>query len=417
MASPVVLRFASLTPAKLGAVKMHAQRSGGDLDHIDVSRTSENELLIGGQDWADDVRAQVDLAAAQNLRNECEALSSKGRKKDLAERRRRGLEDPWRASKEGPIREAVLTANADFFIDEGFGDLGFWNEEKVAKFKERGEAFFAEHFPGQVAHLRLDRDEGAPHFHAVIVPWHEKTSARRGTQRMIQPSSNALLKNYERAQDVAGEFFADLGLTRGERRAERRREAVEKGRPPEAARSHVRPHEWRAAQAESLAADVEKVRAREAAADAKMNVAEKREREVGALERGLDALERAELEFRPANEKKRDRLVYGSAAPEPGKRRDALAEAVRPAYERLVAIGRRVWSIGEQARETATYALSAREESIEARERVVEAQESEVRRDAAIVSAARRKAGCPPDTDIEQVRTKRRARYRDDDAR
>lgn len=417
MASPVVLRFASLTPAKLGAVRMHAQRSGGDLDHIDASRTGENETLIGGQDWADDVRALVDLAAVQNLRNECEALSSKGRKKDLAERRRRGLEDPWRASKEGPVREAVLTANADFFKDEGFGELGFWDDEKVEKFKERGRAFFEENFPGQVAHLRLDRDEEAPHFHAVIVPWHEKTSARRGTQKMIQPSSNALLKNYEHAQDVAGEFFAGLGLTRGKRRASRRREAIEQGRPPEPDREHIKPHEWRAAQAERLSSDIVAVREREAAADAKMSSAEKRECEAVALERGLDALEHDELRFQPANDQNKDRLVYGPEAPKPGKRRDALAEAVRPAYERLIAIGRRVWSLGEKAREAAAQALSGREETVGARERAVGAREAEVARDASTVSAARRQAGRTADAGIEEVRAKRRARRRDDDAR
>ena len=64
-------------------------------------------------------------------------------------------------------------------------------------------------------HLRLDLDEEVPHFHAVIFVTAEKTNETRGTQRLIQPSANPLLADYELLQDVAGEHYCVFQLMLG----------------------------------------------------------------------------------------------------------------------------------------------------------------------------------------------------------
>lgn len=66
------------------------------------------------------------------------------------------------------------------------------------------------------------------HIHAVVAPWCEKTTQRRGKQRLLQPSSHPLLKDYEKAQDDVGEHFGrlGLGLVRGRRSKEAQRVAL-----------------------------------------------------------------------------------------------------------------------------------------------------------------------------------------------
>ena len=55
------------------------------------------------------------------------------------------------------------------------------------------------------------------------------------------------------SQDRAGEAFAHLGIVRGERRAEARRQAKAEGREPEPKRGHVPPRRWRQQMAEKEA--------------------------------------------------------------------------------------------------------------------------------------------------------------------
>ncbi len=51
---------------------------------------------------------------------------------------------------------------------------------------------------------------------------------------LLRPSANPLIASYEHAQDIAGTFFQDIGLERGECRAAARREAKDRDEvPPE----------------------------------------------------------------------------------------------------------------------------------------------------------------------------------------
>ncbi|WP_283425484.1 hypothetical protein [Shimia sagamensis] len=140
-----------------------------------------------------------------------------------------GLKDPWRASKGGPLREVILTANKDWFAEAEESDVLFSEDEKRAKeeqFKAHAVKWLKARFEADVIHAHADHDEMACHVHAVIMPRHEKKSARRGTQQTLQPSSHPLLESYEDAQDDVGAFFEEIGLRRGAKGAEARREAM-----------------------------------------------------------------------------------------------------------------------------------------------------------------------------------------------
>jgi hypothetical protein len=93
-----------------------------------------------------------------------------------------------------------------------------------------------------------------------------------------------MIKDYEAAQDSVGEWFRDLGLVRGEKRAKAIRDAVRananhRGAAPRVVlperREHVSPRDWRRAQERKLDARERKVGARETEADAVLDLATK----------------------------------------------------------------------------------------------------------------------------------------------
>ena len=239
---PVVFRLASVRPAQLAGIARHARRTCGDRDHVDEARSHLNRILVGGKDWDANLRAEIVGAAEANLAAEVAALRAAGRTGTAIKRQAAGPSDPWNASSQGPLREFVLTARREFFLARD----GALDPAKVEGFVERGQSFFGHHFPGQLRHLRLDLDEEAPHLHGVLTTWNETTSARRGTQRLLQPSVNPLLRDYEKAQDAAGDWFAEIGLVRGQAAARARREARETGEDMPQRRQHVAPSAWRA---------------------------------------------------------------------------------------------------------------------------------------------------------------------------
>lgn len=245
----IVLRFRGLFPRQLGKFKMHGDRSGGQLDHIDHAESHRNETLVGGPDWISELRADIHAAAAANLAAEIAARLQRQRPAEAAKVAARGPVDPWASSKEGPLREGILSVNAEWFGGAGYAN---WDPEKVAAFREQSLSFLRTHFGAAIVHARIDCDEEALHLHFIIAPWHTKTSANRGAQKLLQPSSQPLLKDYEHAQDLAGAHFAALGLVRGQQHAEARRKAKARGEKPPAPVFHVPPPRWRAAQKRKL---------------------------------------------------------------------------------------------------------------------------------------------------------------------
>lgn len=165
-------------------------------------------------------------------------------------------------------------------------------------------------------------DEEAPHVHFVLAPWHEKFSASRGRQQLLQPSSNPLIANYELAQDVVAEFFADLGILRGERRAKAIRQAKAAALPLPSQPVHMPPADWRRQQALDLAQARKKVEAEKAVVIA-------RKAQVAALERGLKAIARREIVYVSGTEDHPEQLVQGEAFPQDRASRAGLERVLR----------------------------------------------------------------------------------------
>ncbi len=282
---PVVLRFEGMSPKALARYEAHRTRRGGDLGHIDTSRSHLNTRLIGDEDWAAKALSEIQEMRLGNFADEIEALARRNRRKDLRRRVFEGPKDPYRASRHGPMREVILTANKEWFDDDisvFLGEAG-QNPREVA-FEERAVAWLKHHFKADVIHARADRDESAYHIHAVIMPrvtdvmmrtckktGEKKEIARR---RKLQPSKFPMIRNYEKAQDSVGEWFSEIGLCRGQRHKQAVRDALNSGKEPPMTPRHVRPATWRASEEARLAAREAKLIERERAVAAREEEAE-----------------------------------------------------------------------------------------------------------------------------------------------
>lgn len=243
---PIVLRFESLHPNDLGRFKMHDQRQGGDLSHVDPVKKLLNEVLYAQPKWDAQIKSEVEQAKARNMAENIRALEEKSRIKEAKQVKEAGFVDPWKRCQIGPLREGILTVNKAWFGGTGHDA---WNTDRVSSFKSRAMDFLNEHFPdGQLRFASAHADEEAFHIHFVVAVWAERVTVNRGSQILLQASKNPLLSNYEYAQTLAGEAFAPLGLTRGEERAKAIREAKARGEVPPERRRHVAPSEWRAEQ-------------------------------------------------------------------------------------------------------------------------------------------------------------------------
>ena len=272
---PVVLRFKGLYPHHLAGYEAHRLRKGGDLGHVDRSRSGLNKRLIGEEDWAAKALAEIKEMTAENFAAELESLEKRNRKADLVRRMVEGPKQPWRPTKHGPMREVILSANKEWFA----GDLGvFFGEtenQREKDFEERAIAWLEKNFGESVIHARADRDEAAYHIHAVIMPRtlveiakpKAKTKVATAKRWMLQPSIHPLIESYEAAQDSVGEWFKDLGLVRGERRVAAIKAARDKGENPPKRRYHAKTWQWRAAEERRLAEKARDLEAREAAVE------------------------------------------------------------------------------------------------------------------------------------------------------
>jgi hypothetical protein len=256
--APIVLRFEPMFPRDLKRREMHGNRRGGDLTHIRAHLSHLNWQEIGGPDWMDQLNKRIAETARANLQEEIDARTRKGRHKEAREVRERGLVDPWKYTRLGPLREGVLTVNKRWLGGTGLEE---WDLRRVFDFLDSAMDFLTANFPGdQLLEVHADVDEEAFHLHFMVGVWVEKFSENRGRQRLLQPSANPLIARYEHAQDVAGEAFLALGIHRGERRAEAVRQALAAGLEVPEPRRHVPPSEWRRAQRRLALEDRDRIR-------------------------------------------------------------------------------------------------------------------------------------------------------------
>lgn len=96
---PVVLRMAGMFPKDLGGYEGHRIRNGGDLGHVDKTRSKLNRRLIGDEDWARQVQAEIAEMAQENFAAELEKLKKRRRKTEALKRIAEGPRDPWRATR------------------------------------------------------------------------------------------------------------------------------------------------------------------------------------------------------------------------------------------------------------------------------------------------------------------------------
>ena len=277
---PVVLRMQGMFPKDLGGYEGHRTRKGGDLGHVDKSRSNKNRRLIGEGDWAQLVLDEIADMRLENFAQELAKLRKRRRMTELKKRIAEGPRDPWRGTRHGPLREVILTANRKWF--EGFDSASvedLFGNSREDRFEALAVAWLQEHFGEDVVHARADLDEEAYHIHAVIVPRSETKDGRR----MLQPSKHEMVRDYETAQDSVGQWFAQLGLVRGEKRAEAIRNATRHNKtlhddeaPVDVPkkRRHVSPRDWRRDQERKLAEREEVVTSRERDVDATLEIVE-----------------------------------------------------------------------------------------------------------------------------------------------
>jgi hypothetical protein len=280
---PVVLRFEGLYPHHIAGYEAHRLRKGGDLSHVDRSRTPLNgPPLIGDDDWAAEALAEIQDMAAKNFAAELDALEKRKRRKDIERRLIEGPKHPWRPTRHGPMREVILTANKDWFAGDLSAFFGEGENQREKAFGEYAVAWLKEHFGDDVIHARADQDEAAYHIHAVIMPRAKvefakpkaKTPTASATRWMLQPSIHPLIEDYEAAQDSVGQWFADLGLVRGERRAAAIKQARANGTTPPKRRYHAKTWKWRAEQEQRILAEKKALAERTAHVDAREAEAE-----------------------------------------------------------------------------------------------------------------------------------------------
>lgn len=132
----------------------HRYRTGGDLGHIDRNNP-EPRRLLGAATWANEARAEIELMKVETLAAELEDLDRRNRRKDLEKRRIEGPRDPWRASRHGPMRELILTANKDRFEQTESSEVEF-STSREELFEERAVAWLRENFGDDVIHARAD---------------------------------------------------------------------------------------------------------------------------------------------------------------------------------------------------------------------------------------------------------------------
>jgi len=120
----VVLRFEGLYPHHIAGYEAHRTRKGGDLGHVDETRSGLNKRLIGEEDWAAQALAEIREMTSENFAAELESLEKRKRRKDIQRRMVEGPKLPWRPTRDGPMREVILTANREWFAGDVSGFSG-----------------------------------------------------------------------------------------------------------------------------------------------------------------------------------------------------------------------------------------------------------------------------------------------------
>lgn len=347
----IVYRVAGLSVGRgLAGVRFHGERTGGDLEHVtppeqyaEQGRTApvvfqydeQGKRIPGaeakGRDWVAALRDEVKQAAAENTAAQVANLEARGKKYDATRRAKEGDKSPYRKQKGGPLREFVIAANAEWFQDED-GRPGKWDAERVRAFVKEGVKFAEKEWGTALRYVRVDFDEGAPHIHGVAAPWAEVKTRTGAVQRMLAATKHAA-SVFEKAQDRAGEWFERIGLVRGKKTAQARREARQEGKPVPPKAKHTPPAVWRREKAAELAEREAALSKREEKADAVLALAPHVHAAAVEQRDQRAAVEAAQAEQARREEEKRAAMEEAKRAKKARdgeeRRRAAIAKAAR----------------------------------------------------------------------------------------
>ncbi|OWY03752.1 hypothetical protein B6V75_10045 [Thioclava sp. F1Mire-8] len=363
------MRMQGMHPRNLAGYEKHRMRSGGDHGHCDSSLMAQNRRLIGSKTWAEDAWDEIQDMRHANHLLELEQLRRRRRKTELKNALFRGPRDPWRATRNGPLREIIMTVNKEWFdkdLTKFFGESGPTRE---MQFETRAKEWLLTNFGDDCVHARADLDETAYHIHAVIVP----RAVTKDGRRMLQPAVHPLIRNYEKAQDSVGEWFAGIGLQRGERRKQALREALKHNRKVRDARAkgvtdpgteialpkhreHVSPRKWRESQEIELATRDKAVKQSEKTLAAEKSALADQERTVTQRQREAQSV----LDVAAAVAKGRVDIVSDM---DETVRQDALVDTTSPVR---ALFGRALEVLRQQARKEARAELTDEFTQIEA---------------------------------------------------
>ena len=287
-------------PEQLLAFQIHHNRSGGDLEHCDTEKKFENDVIHGSDTWAEEFIAEVEFASQMNMRHAAVSQAKAGRPGEAKKVRAAGPQKPWKKSGTlGPVRSVVLTADYEFFKQQGWEDFegaDFRDPAVVEEFKQRAIAYMDSEVPREhCLYMVFETDEKTPHLHAYYAAWNVKETKGKGLQRMLQPTDMIHFRNAEKAQTSVAEWFAPMGLERGDEIAKKRREAKAAGEVPPAKKRHTPPWLYRRQQRAEFLSASEKARA---------DIARSKGRERAARDAEADAKKAAEAEA--AEKKKSD---------------------------------------------------------------------------------------------------------------
>ncbi len=344
MPFPVVYRVQPLHPRDLSGVRFHGERTGGDLSHITPPEHYDTEgrdapmvflfdeagrpIDDPDRDWVGKIRDEVKEAAAFNTAQQVGELERAGKGARARRRAKEGDKPPYRSQGPGPLREVLVSVNAEWF-DKAGGQPGQWDQAKVKAWSVEALRFVQDEWGPALRYARIDFDEDGPHLHAVAAPWVKMKTPNGAEQKVMVPRKFRASEDLEKAQDRAGAAFAHLGLVRGERRAEARRQAVAEGKQPEPKRQHVPPRRWRQQMATKAAA----LEARERALEGREKAVEGDAHKVLQAARAVDVsrLRVGErVAFDVAQQEAKEAAIR-VAAIEAGERKkaEAKAEAIR----------------------------------------------------------------------------------------
>lgn len=104
-------------------------------------------------------------------------------------------------------QEILLSASPEFFRPDSPGRAGFWEPDRLAKWRTHAEAWMRDQFGDRIISAHLHLDESTPHIQAIVVPLTE--DGRLSARETFNP------RTLQQMQTTYAKALAPLGIQRG----------------------------------------------------------------------------------------------------------------------------------------------------------------------------------------------------------